>query len=217
MCSWQRWWRTVCVGGRPFYRWVTSYPLQDPSEFDLRSLFYVFVLLYSLDPQTDRLTGHQHGSHTDWLTLNIGGRPFTTTRYLLMRSQWQGSVCNYADFLDMSVAVSRSTLVSKEPDSMLANMFREMGKFPSRPYSRRARFPQFHGNIVVWVVAVFPDVWGNKRDERGAYLIDRSPEYFEPILNYLRHGQLIINEGINLRGRLRCSFCSEVSNPPRWH
>lgn len=48
------------------------------------------------------------------------------------------------------------------------------------------------------------DVWGNKRDERGAYLIDRSPEYFEPILNYLRHGQLIVNEGINLLGRCVC-------------
>lgn len=46
-----------------------------------------------------------------------------------------------------------------------------------------------------------PDVWGNKQDENGAYLIDRSPEYFEPILNYLRHGQLIINEGINIRGK----------------
>lgn len=47
-----------------------------------------------------------------------------------------------------------------------------------------------------------PDVWGNKQDQHGAYLIDRSPEYFEPILNYLRHGQLIINEGINIRGKL---------------
>ena len=56
---------------------------------------------------------------------------------------------------------------------------------------------------ICFVTSVFaPDVWGNKQDEHGAYLIDRSPEYFEPILNYLRHGQLIINEGINIRGKL---------------
>ncbi|XP_076140678.1 BTB/POZ domain-containing protein KCTD9b [Alosa pseudoharengus] len=100
-----------------------------------------------VDPQEDC---EDHGdfpiqAHTDWLTLNVGGRCFTTTR---------------------------STLVSKEPDSMLAHMFRDK------------------------------DVWGNKQDDQGAYLIDRSPDYFEPILNYLRHGQLIINEGINLRGVL---------------
>uniref|UniRef100_A0A8C2GG87 BTB/POZ domain-containing protein KCTD9 n=1 Tax=Cyprinus carpio TaxID=7962 RepID=A0A8C2GG87_CYPCA len=95
-----------------------------------------------INPQSDGKTSDEiSGSQTDWLTLNIGGRLFTTTR---------------------------STLVSKEPDSMLAHMFREK------------------------------DVWGNKQDERGAYLIDRSPEYFEPILNYLRHGQIIVNEGINL-------------------
>ncbi|XP_068167158.1 BTB/POZ domain-containing protein KCTD9a isoform X1 [Antennarius striatus] len=99
-----------------------------------------------IDPQREaKATSDQHGAHTDWLTLNVGGRPFTTTR---------------------------STLVSKEPESMLAHMFREK------------------------------DVWGNKRDENGAYLIDRSPDYFEPILNYLRHGQLIINEGVNVRGVL---------------
>uniref|UniRef100_A0A3Q3K2L4 BTB/POZ domain-containing protein KCTD9 n=1 Tax=Monopterus albus TaxID=43700 RepID=A0A3Q3K2L4_MONAL len=99
-----------------------------------------------IDPQSEaKVTSGLHGAHTDWLTLNIGGRLFTTTR---------------------------STLVSKEPDSMLAHMFREK------------------------------DEWGNKQDEHGAYLIDRSPEYFEPILNYLRHGQLIINEGINIRGVL---------------
>ncbi|XP_021230805.1 BTB/POZ domain-containing protein KCTD9 isoform X1 [Numida meleagris] len=99
-----------------------------------------------IDPQTD-VRPHEEltGSHTDWLTLNVGGRYFTTTR---------------------------STLVNKEPDSMLAHMFKDK------------------------------DAWGNKQDHRGAFLIDRSPEYFEPILNYLRHGQLIVNDGINLLGVL---------------
>uniref|UniRef100_A0A3P8ZJV4 BTB/POZ domain-containing protein KCTD9 n=1 Tax=Esox lucius TaxID=8010 RepID=A0A3P8ZJV4_ESOLU len=99
----------------------------------------------SNDPLGDPGSPDKFQTHTDWLTLNVGGRCFTTTR---------------------------STLVSKEPDSMLAHMFRDK------------------------------DVWGNKQDCQGAYLIDRSPDYFEPILNYLRHGQLIINDGINPLGVL---------------
>ncbi|XP_035463872.2 BTB/POZ domain-containing protein KCTD9b isoform X2 [Scophthalmus maximus] len=100
---------------------------------------------YCVTAPQDDLRAPDPQTHTDWLTLNVGGRCFTTTR---------------------------STLVSKEPESMLAHMFREK------------------------------DVWGNKRDAQGAFLIDRSPDYFEPILNYLRHGQLIINEGINPLGVL---------------
>ncbi|XP_029459963.1 BTB/POZ domain-containing protein KCTD9 isoform X3 [Rhinatrema bivittatum] len=54
-----------------------------------------------IDPQSDMKAPEEiSGSHTDWLTLNVGGRSFTTTR---------------------------STLVSKEPDSMLAHMFRDRG------------------------------------------------------------------------------------------
>ena len=60
----------------------------------------------------------------------------------------------------------------------------------------------FMGDIFSQPLFLAVDVWGNKQDKHGAYLIDRSPEYFEPILNYLRHGQLIINEGINIRGKL---------------
>lgn len=37
-------------------------------------------------------------------------------------------------------------------------------------------------------------------DETGAYLIDRSPTYFEPILNYLRNGQLIFDNNVNPAG-----------------
>ena len=44
--------------------------------------------------------------------------------------------------------------------------------------------------------------WRSTMDETGAYLIDRSPVYFEPILNYLRHGRLILDGSINPEGVL---------------
>ncbi|XP_039882720.1 BTB/POZ domain-containing protein KCTD9-like isoform X1 [Simochromis diagramma] len=120
------------------------------------------------DPQDDPRGPDKDQTHTDWLTLNVGGRCFTTTR---------------------------STLVSKEPESMLAHMFREKGEHSFTSAGSGACAACFnHAHV--------SDVWANKRDRQGAYLIDRSPDYFEPILNYLRHGQLIINEGINPLGVL---------------
>lgn len=65
------------------------------------------------------------------------------------------------------------TLVGREPDSMLARMFlQDGGMMPS------------------------------EKDEQGAYLIDRSARYFEPIINYLRHGQFICEDHISMRGVL---------------
>lgn len=92
-----------------------------------------------------------HSTPGEWVTLNVGGQCFTTTR---------------------------STLTTKDPDSMLARMFaNEDGD----------------GGVRLWPSSV---------DKNGAYLIDRNPTHFEPILNYLRHGQLILNKYINPQGVL---------------
>lgn len=69
---------------------------------------------------------------------------------------------------------TRGTLTQLEPDSMLSRMFTtESGITPS------------------------------PRDSNGAYMIDRSAKYFDPILTYLRNGgQLILDQGINPLGVL---------------
>jgi hypothetical protein len=85
----------------------------------------------------------------EWLLLNIGGKIFSTTR---------------------------STLVSKEPNSMLARMF-------ATENDNSMLLP-------------------SPKDKNGAFLIDRSPEYFEPILGYLRHGQLVVDKNVNPQGVL---------------
>lgn len=98
-------------------------------------------------PFVDPITRRWSAGTNDWITLNVGGKYFTTTR---------------------------STLTAKEPDSMLARMFiKEEGH-----------------------------MWCSSVDLSGAYLVDRSPTYFEPLLNFLRHGEVILDKQVAVQGVL---------------
>ena len=56
-------------------------------------------------------------------------------------------------------------------------------------------------NLIIIINNLFV-LSSNFQDDTGAYLIDRDPSYFSPILNYLRHGKLVINKGLAEEGVL---------------
>ncbi|GAB6023283.1 hypothetical protein CHUAL_008094 [Chamberlinius hualienensis] len=101
-----------------------------------------------ISPTASNTSKSSSAGGQDWVTLNVGGKYFSTTR---------------------------CTILTKEPNSMLARMFADS-----------------HGNRLC----------PSKTDSNGAFLIDRCPTYFQPLLNYLRHAQMILDENVNPLGVL---------------
>lgn len=72
------------------------------------------------------------------------------------------------------------------------------GKLFVTTYSTLSKYPK---SFLCRLCQEDPDIESDK-DETGAYLIDRDPTYFGPVLNYLRHGKLVINKDLAEEGVL---------------
>jgi len=86
------------------------------------------------------------------------------------------SKANQASWVKLNVGgqifLTTKTTLTKEPNNFLSRLCNEEADLPT------------------------------DRDENGAFMIDRDPRYFSPILNYLRHGKVIIDNDLSTEGVL---------------
>lgn len=153
----------------------------------------------------------------DWIRLNIGGKVFTTTRGTIVAKEPDSMLARMFE-CGMTTGDNRggggfSSPTSSSSSSSSAEDFEtatsSSGGSPTTPTfhdalgdlktaqksqrnSSRNHKTNEHQTLLV----------PGRQDETGAYLIDRSPDYFEPLLGYLRHGSLILDRHLNPAGVL---------------
>lgn len=112
------------------------------------------------------------GAESEWVKLIVGGKKFETTRSV--------SITCTVIFMQVCANFARTTLCLRDPDSMLARWFA-----PSDMSSDSG---------VRWPSTI--------TDDDGYIRVDRSGRYFDIVLNYLRHGKLVIDRGLSIDGEL---------------
>ena len=93
--------------------------------------------------------------------------------------------------------------ISQVPDSVLARMFacERSGVVSACRYEMNSiEFKANKNMICLNLYKLITYIYFRRDPNDGSYLIDRTPAYFEPILNFLRTGSLIINPNLNAEG-----------------
>ncbi|XP_063573584.1 BTB/POZ domain-containing protein KCTD5-like isoform X1 [Pongo abelii] len=123
------------------------------------------------------------GSVSKWVRLNVGGTYFLTTRQTLCR--------------DPKSFLYRLCQADPDPDS---NKMEFCSYCRSWSSVAQSWLTTTSATGVQASLLPQPPKWLGLQDETGAYLIDRDPTYFGPVLNYLRHGKLVINKDLAEEG-----------------
>ncbi|KIH57503.1 K+ channel tetramerization domain protein [Ancylostoma duodenale] len=147
------------------------------------------------------------GTSSNWIRLNVGGKIFQTTRDTLMKvpGSFLYRLCQDDKRLP-SVKIFQTTrdTLMKVPGSFLYRLCQDDKRLPSVKGRWTVRTNvNCLSEALKGPLHVFSSyLMLSSQDETGAYLIDRDADYFSPVLNYLRHGRLIINPGLAEEGVL---------------